>query len=252
MNLAAIGITEAGRETIAKLVSAFEADGLGCDSYAPGGPGALPDLVARIFHRYDGLVFCMALGIVYRVIAPHINSKHEDPAVVVVDNGRRHAIAALSGHEGGANALAYHVARLLLACPVVTTATESRKNIVVGVGCRRDAQADAVEGALRTTLAHGGIEPDEVRIAASIDLKAHEPGLIAALDRLGFPLQIISSDRVRRFSGNVSPSPAARKHLGLPGVAEPCALLAARRGRIVIPKTAYPGVTVAVVQEDAL
>jgi len=40
-------------------------------------------------------------GIVIRVIAPLIKNKHVDPAVVVVDENRRFAISALSGHEEG-------------------------------------------------------------------------------------------------------------------------------------------------------
>ncbi len=73
----------------------------------------LGDQVGSIFSDYDGFIFIMALGIVVRVIAPHIKDKYNDPAVVVVDDVGRSVISVLSGHEGGANDLAHKVANIL-------------------------------------------------------------------------------------------------------------------------------------------
>ena len=76
------------------------------------------------FDRYRGHVFIMATGIVVRVLAPLIQSKIMDPAVVVVDDRGQNAISLLSGHIGGANALTRKVARIIGANPVITTATD--------------------------------------------------------------------------------------------------------------------------------
>ena len=43
----------------------------------------------------------MALGIVVRMIAPYIEHKSKDPAVVVMDEVGHHVISLLSGHLGG-------------------------------------------------------------------------------------------------------------------------------------------------------
>jgi cobalt-precorrin 5A hydrolase len=64
-----------------------------------------PRRLNQKFKRYSGHIFIMSTGIVVRVIAPLINNKLEDPAVVVVDDQANHAISLLSGHLGGANAL---------------------------------------------------------------------------------------------------------------------------------------------------
>ena len=85
---------------------------------------ALADTLTREFRRYDGHVFIMAAGIVVRMIAPLIQSKVEDPAVVVVDDRGLHAVSLLSGHIGGANALAIQIADCIDANPVITTATD--------------------------------------------------------------------------------------------------------------------------------
>ena len=66
----------------------------------------------------------MATGIVVRTIAPKLESKDKDPAVVVIDDAGSFAISLLSGHLGGANALAKRCAELTGGIPVITTATD--------------------------------------------------------------------------------------------------------------------------------
>ncbi|WP_331001603.1 cobalt-precorrin 5A hydrolase [Geomonas sp. RF6] len=85
----------------------------------------VPALVERLWHQYAGLVFIMATGIVVRSVAPLLKSKECDPAVVVLDDAGRFAVSLLSGHLGGANALAERCAALAGSIPVVTTATDA-------------------------------------------------------------------------------------------------------------------------------
>ena len=84
----------------------------------------LAQTVAEQFNRYTGHIFIMSTGIVVRVLAPLVQNKAKDPAVVVVDDLGKHAISLLSGHIGGANELARQVARIIEADPVITTATD--------------------------------------------------------------------------------------------------------------------------------
>ncbi len=85
----------------------------------------LPDLVGRLFHAHAAHIFFGATGIAVRCIAPHLAGKDRDPAVLVVDPTASFVISLLSGHLGGANALALRVADLLGARPVITTASDS-------------------------------------------------------------------------------------------------------------------------------
>ncbi len=88
-------------------------------------------LVGSLFKTYDALICIFSLGAVIRMVAPHLVDKKSDPAVVVIDDRANHVISALSGHLGGANALARLVASFLGAQPVITTAADVNETIAV-------------------------------------------------------------------------------------------------------------------------
>jgi cobalt-precorrin 5A hydrolase len=81
-------------------------------------------LVRDLWPGMDGFVFIMAAGIVVRLLAPHLQGKEHDPAVVVMDDAGKFAISLLSGHLGGANELACRCAYLTGGREVITTATD--------------------------------------------------------------------------------------------------------------------------------
>jgi cobalt-precorrin 5A hydrolase len=88
-------------------------------------PADLKSLVPTLWKEYDGLVFIMATGIVVRMIAPLLESKESDPAVVVMDDAGRFAVSLLSGHLGGANELAERCSFISGSRAVITTATDA-------------------------------------------------------------------------------------------------------------------------------
>ena len=87
--------------------------------------GELKELVRQLWPKTAGLVFIMATGIVVRLVAPLLEAKDMDPAVVVMDDAGKFAISLLSGHLGGANELACRIAFLSGAREVITTATDA-------------------------------------------------------------------------------------------------------------------------------
>lgn len=82
--------------------------------------------VARLFAGRDAFIFIGAMGICVRTIAPLVEDKHSDPAVICVDSTGRNVISVLSGHVGGGNRLAREVAAAIGAMPVITTQSDNQ------------------------------------------------------------------------------------------------------------------------------
>lgn len=84
----------------------------------------LADFLAQEYQRHAAHIFIGSTGIAVRVLAPLIRHKSLDPPVVVLDPAGRFVISLLAGHWGGGNELTRHLARLLGAAPVITTASD--------------------------------------------------------------------------------------------------------------------------------
>jgi len=213
---------------------------------------AIVKLTEKIFGQHKRLVYIVPCGVVVRAIAPLIQHKLSDPAVVVVDVGARYAVSLLSGHEGGANALALEVANAIGAEPVISTTTDAAKTLIVGIGCRRGAKIENIVGAIQKALTKVSATVEEVRFLASAKLKSDEAGLLQAAKELGLNLRFISADEILSTTKQFRHSQFVADKVKLPAVAEPSALLAGRRTKLILPKTIINGVTVAIARESCL
>ncbi|KXB90849.1 cobalt-precorrin 5A hydrolase [Megasphaera hutchinsoni] len=86
--------------------------------------GDVSTFVKSIFYQAKAIIFCCAMGIVVRSIAPYLKGKDVDPAVLCMDEKGAFVIPVISGHLGGANSLARQVARLIKGKAIITTATD--------------------------------------------------------------------------------------------------------------------------------
>ena len=91
----------------------------------------LKEIIAEVYHSYKTILFIMASGIVVRMIAPHIQSKLKDPAILVMDDKGKFIISLLSGHVGGANEDARVLSQMINATPVITTASDVNGKMAV-------------------------------------------------------------------------------------------------------------------------
>lgn len=87
--------------------------------------GSLKTHLASIWHKHRAFVFCLTAGAVVRLIAPLLEDKSSDPAVVIVDQNGRFVISLCSTHQGGADELTQLIAHQIGATPVVTSASAS-------------------------------------------------------------------------------------------------------------------------------
>ena len=131
--IAVVAITRRGVETALKIKEALDKAGLNSTVYAPKKYSQndvvtlekkLGDFIKDTYSTVDALVAVMATGITIRAVAPLLESKLTDPAVVGVDATGKFVISLLSGHYGGANELSRTIAKGIGATPVITTASD--------------------------------------------------------------------------------------------------------------------------------
>jgi cobalt-precorrin 5A hydrolase/precorrin-3B C17-methyltransferase len=87
--------------------------------------GELARTIRDAWSSVDAFVLFCATGVAVRIVGPLLADKARDPAVVCIDEAGRYAVALCGGHAAGANDLARHVAAMLDAEAVVTTATDA-------------------------------------------------------------------------------------------------------------------------------
>nr|WP_233837478.1 cobalamin biosynthesis protein [Paraburkholderia sp. ZP32-5] len=128
----------------------------------------------------------------------------------------------------------------------------STKTLSVGIGCRLHTPAADIEAAVRHALGPHAFE--QIGAIATIDIKANEAGLLDFCARHALPLRLFTREQIAAVP-LYSVSAATQMHLGVDGVCEPCALLAAQTlnpatasqlARLVVRKTVHAGVTVAI------
>ena len=287
------------------------------------------------FGTDDGLIFVGACGIAVRSIAPYVASKKSDPAVLVVDECGKFVISLLSGHLGGANALALKAAEILDAEPVVTTATDlhgrfavdvfAKNNhcaifnmkaakevsaailagepvgfysefpwkgtlpdgiklcnpkdaekpktgivvtvhrtcqpfastvqivpriVTLGLGCKKDKEAEIVRQEAEACLKTEDIYREAVEQITSISLKKEEQGILALAADWNIPFRTFEETELQNAKGTFEESEFVKKITGVGNVCERSAVLGAEQGRLIKKKTGRNGVTTALALRD--
>jgi len=130
-NLSYFSLTAGGSLLALRLAEEFggtahlpRCQSLGCGHCTPF--DSLAETLPESFKQGDTVICIMAAGIVFRLLAPHLGAKHDDPAVIVIDEEGRHVIPLLGGHAAGANQLAREIAEFLGGEAAVTTASDAQ------------------------------------------------------------------------------------------------------------------------------
>ena len=134
MKIAIISVSDKGKELAMDLKEKLDLDStvIRCDLYHKNVKKYFPIL----FSEYDAIVAIMASGILVRSIAPLVESKVTDPAVLNIDDNGKFVISTLSGHLGGANDLTGKISSLIGATAVITTSTDVNRKLGIDVLAR--------------------------------------------------------------------------------------------------------------------
>lgn len=131
MKIAILSVSAKGQNLALKLKELLDKDStiIKTDLYHKN----VKKYIKMAFYEYDAVIAIMASGILIRSIAPIIESKVTDPAVINIDDNGKFVISTLSGHLGGANKLANKIAGLIDATPVITTSTDVNRKLGIDV-----------------------------------------------------------------------------------------------------------------------
>lgn len=131
MKIAIISVSDKGKELASKIKELLDDDStvIRADAFHRN----VKKYLKIAFYEYDAIVAIMASGILIRSIAPYIDSKATDPAVINIDDKGSFVISTLSGHLGGANKLANKIATLIDATPVITTSSDINNKLGIDV-----------------------------------------------------------------------------------------------------------------------
>ena len=128
------------------------------------------------------------------------------------------------------------------------------RNIIIGIGARRNIKAEKVEQAINRVQQELDLRKESLKALATVDLKQEEPGLNRAAEEMDLPLEIVTKEEISREmeSANCkySFSNFVKDKIGVGGVCEPAAMLTARKGKMLQEKKSHEGVTTAVVEES--
>ena len=151
MKLSVISFTENGKQLSESIVKLLEKE-LEIKLYTKCEAGIKDDIYSDILflkksvgdwakermQEQNALLFIGACGIAVRAVAPFLTDKLHDVPVLVMDEKGKYVIPILSGHMGGANDLANHIAEKTGAEAVITTATDLNKKFAVDLFAKRN------------------------------------------------------------------------------------------------------------------
>jgi cobalt-precorrin 5A hydrolase len=122
--------------------------------------------------------------------------------------------------------------------------------IVAGIGCRKGAEAGAIEAAIAAALARCGLAAQSLSFIATSAAKRDEGGIAAAASALGVPLVVVPQTALEAAGERTTTkSERVLSRTGVPSLAEAAALAAAGpTARLIAPRVAVGPATCALAE----
>lgn len=120
------------------------------------------------------------------------------------------------------------------------------KQVVLGIGCKKNTPFEALKNFVETQLQIHCIFPESIAAITSIDLKKEETGLLKLCDYYQVPLITYSSDTLSNVPGEFSSSPFVQRITGVDNVCERSALAYNPDSTLIYPKVCEQGMTLAI------
>lgn len=122
------------------------------------------------------------------------------------------------------------------------------RRVYAGVGFKKGATANDLKRALRTALAKRSLHTYNLKGLASIDIKSEDQALLEAAKYFNVEVVCYPAEELDKATPNISEF--VKEKVGAGGVCEPAAILSSKGGKLILPKTVYGKVTVALAEEE--
>lgn len=119
------------------------------------------------------------------------------------------------------------------------------KNIVIGVGCRKNIDSQYLKDSLIDFLSKNNIDIDSIKEIGSIEVKKDEKAIIDLSTYLNVPFKTISVENISEVDYLFDKSEWVKKSVGVYSVADPVAYLLSE-GNLIVQKQKYEGITFSV------
>lgn len=129
--------------------------------------------------------------------------------------------------------------------PFLSTVQVIPRILTLGMGCRRDKEAEAIEKAADRCMEEADVFLQAVEQLASISLKKNEPGLLDYAEKNKILFRTWDSEALMEVQGDFTPSSFVKKITGVENVCERSAVLGASDGTLIKRKSGEDGVTTA-------
>lgn len=138
--------------------------------------------------------------------------------------------------------------RLATKSPFPVTLVLRPRTLVLGAGCRRGVDRAYFEACALDYLNRAGVSLLAVKALATVDIKGDEEAFTAFTRKYQLPLISYSAAALAAVSGQFAHSDWVLQTVGVDNVCERAAVLAG--GRLLLGKTAYRGITLALAGEE--
>lgn len=120
----------------------------------------------------------------------------------------------------------------------------------VGIGCRKGTTSGEIWAAIDDACRRIGRSSKSIAIVGSTVVKQEEIGLLAAVQQLEIPVKFYTNEQLQEVIHvqRLEESEFVKNEIGVGNVCEASALLGARSCNLLLPKTVYPKLTLAIAE----
>lgn len=123
-----------------------------------------------------------------------------------------------------------------------------RKDIILGVGCRKDFDVEKMHKTVIKVLRENNIDIRAVSIVATVEIKKDEKAILELSKNLNAELRIFTLDEIKKIEDKYKGSDFVKKSIGVRAVCEPSVELSG--GKLITGKLSCDGITICIGERE--